>query len=256
MKLTNWLVCAVFALSAALPAAADDIPAHPLQGKIEHSETLQPAPRGMAEGAKFDESALPKLVSQNNWVPVPKWLAGTWQFKTETVTYIRSFDKKTYPDVPFTLRNEFQKTIGYQRDKSGQIWDYVKAPYSYTTKLDGGLKGYERVDSVTIVSDDSEGYTRAVIGPDSVIDPESQQILLTQQKECFNRYTPMADDAIRLDGSTKVFSMQGNPKVLKISNMLAMRVKPFAPIDEKDGENLRQLFAEFLTAHGKTNLIP
>src|SRR5215470_11319486 len=229
----------------------------PLKARIEHSENLAPVPSGLMQGGRFDEQSLPPLTPKNKWSPVPSWLAGTWQFKTETVTHMRLFTKDaSYPPVPFVLRNEFQKTFGCQKDKSGQIWDYVKAPYSYTCKLDEGYLGYNRCESVDVIAGDPREYVRRVVGPDSVIDPNSQQILLTQQKECFSRYSQLGDDAVRVDGSTKIFDMQGNSKVLKISNMAAMRVKPFEAIDEKDGENLKQLFSDFLKANGKADLLP
>ena len=98
--------------------------------------------------------------------------------------------------------------------------------------------------------------TRRVVGPDAVVEQASQRILLTNQKECFLRYTPFGDDAIHLDGSTKVFNALGRPSVLKISNMAATRIKPFEPVDQLDGYNLKQQFVEFLTAQKKAELIP
>jgi hypothetical protein len=229
----------------------------PLEGQIEHSANLAPLPDGLKQGGKFDEQSLPTLTPKNNWSPIPKWMAGTWQFKSETVTHMRPINnKKKYPKVPFVLRNEFQKIHGYQIDKSGQVWDYVKAPYSYTCKVDNGLVAYNRCIIVDNIVQDADSYVRRVAGDDSVVEPNSQQILLTLSKECINRYTTMGDDAIRIDASTKIFDREGNPTLLKISNMMGVRVKPFDPVDEKDGENLRELFADFLKASGKADLVP
>lgn len=229
----------------------------PLEGRIEHSDKMSPVPEGLMQGGKFDEQALPKLSPKNNWVPIPKWLAGTWQFKSETVTHMNVIkDSTKYPPVPFVLRNEFEKTLGYQIDKSGQIWDYVKAPYAYTCKVDNDCLAYNRCMTVDIVTNTPDEYIRKVVGDDSIVEPKSQLILITLQKECISRYTPMASDAVRIDGSTKVFDTRGNTKLLKISNMMGARSKPFEAINEKDGDNLKQLFAEYLTANGKANLIP
>lgn len=229
----------------------------PLEGRIEHSEKLAPLPDGLMQGGKFDEQSLPRLNTKNNWVPIPTWLAGTWQFKSETVTHMNVIKASTrYPPVPFVLRNEFEKTLGHQIDKSGQIWDYVKAPYAYTCKVDNNCLAYNRCMTVDIVTCSSDDYIRRVVGDDSIVEPQSQMILLTLQKECISRYSPLAADAIRIDGSTKVFDSRGNTKVLKISNMMGVKAKPFETIDEKDGENLKKLFAEYLTATDKANLIP
>jgi hypothetical protein len=230
--------------------------ASPLQGGVQHSDNLSPVQPELTPGNIFNEKELPKLDPGNVWVAIPNWIAGTWQFKTETVTHMDIFDKKKHSKCPFVLRNEFQKVFGYQKDKSGQIWDYLKAPYSYTAKLDGGLSGYSRIDSVDEVVNNHDEVTRKVVGPDAVVEPGSQKILLTNQKECFLRYTPFGDDAIHLDGSTKVFNAVGHPSVLKISNMDATRIKPFEPIDQLDGYDLKQQFAEFLTAQKRAELIP
>lgn len=228
----------------------------PLQGIVEHSEEFAPVAPELRTGAKFDEASLPKVIPGNSWYPIPEWMAGTWQFKTETVTYMRTFVKQHYPKVPFVLRNEFQKTLGLQRDKSGQIWDYLKAPYSYTAKLNDGLLGYVTDNVIEVVRDNENELVRKLVGPDSVVDPDTQQILLTNQKECFTRYTKFGDDAVHVDGSTKIFDMNGKPTVLKFSNMLALRVKPFEIVDQKDGQNLKQMFSDFLRSQGKADLIP
>jgi hypothetical protein len=44
--------------------------------------------------------------------------------------------------------------------------------------------------------------------------------------------------------------------VRKLSNMLVLRAKPFEVIDEKDGQNLKQMFAEYLKSQNKAALIP
>jgi len=238
----------------ALPVFAQS---KPLEAHVEHSEKLPPVPEGLMQGGKFDEQSLPKLVPKNLWVPIPKWLAGTWQFKSETCTHMNVIkDKVKYPPCPFVLRNEFQKTFGYQVDKNGQVWDYIRAPWAYTSKVDNNCLAYNRCTSTKIVDDAEDNYTRSVVGDDSIVEPKSQLILITLQKECISRYTPMPPDAIRIDASTKVFDTNGDTKILKISNMMGAIAKPFEVINEKDGDDLKKLFAEYLTSVGKTDLIP
>lgn len=228
----------------------------PLQGAAQHSVSVAPMPLSLMQGAKFDESAQPKLTPGNVWYPIPSWMAGTWQFKTETVTDMYVYTDTKYPPVPFTLHNEFQRTMGFQKDKSGQVWNFVKAPFSYTAKVGNGLLSYINENSITVLkSNDGEVLCR-LVGQDAIVNPDTQEILLSNQKECFTRHTPAGDDGLRVDGSTKIFDMDGKPKVLKLSNMLAVRLKPFEVVDSRDGLNYKELFAEFLKAQGKANLIP
>src|SRR5579883_512435 len=236
----------IAAIILIFPFCLSSVKAETLEARIEHKEQLEPVPPGLMKGAKFDQASLPPAKPGNIWIPIPNWLAGTWQFKNETVTHMHVFDETKYPPTPFVLKNEFQKVYGYQKDKTGQVWDYLKAPYAYTCKLNDGYLGYNRIELLEVLQNDPEEHLRHLIGPDAVVDPESQTILLTNQKECFNRLKQFGDDVIVIQGSTKVFDMDGKPKVLKISNMAGTRVKPFEPVDEKDGDNLKQLFADYL----------
>lgn len=227
-----------------------------LQGGVEHSVTVAPVPLALMQGAKFDENALPKLTPGNVWYQIPTWLAGTWQFKTETVTDMYVYDQTKYPPTPFTLQNEFQRTIGYQKDKKGQIWDYIKAPFSYTAKVGRGLVSYINESSILVIRSNDGEVVRRLTGQDAVVDPDTQEILLSNQKECFIRYTPAGDDGVRVDGSTKIFDMNGKAKVLKLSNLMAVKLKDFQSVDEKDGQNLKEMFAQFLKSQGKADLVP
>ncbi len=227
-----------------------------LQGGVKHSEYLEPVPPGLMAGAKFDEQTLPKLTAGNKWIPIPAWLAGTWQFKTENVTDMVNFTNKDYTKPPYSIRNEAQKIFGQQKDKTGQIWHYLKTPYSYITKLNHGILGYERIIGLEALSYNDEAVVLKVTGSDTQVNPRSQVVTNTDQAEDINRYTPLGKDGIVLNGSAKHFTMDGQPTMDMISNLIGRRLKPFAEIDEQDGENLKLLFVDFLTSQGKADLLP
>ncbi len=225
-----------------------------LQGGVRHKEYLEPVPTALMAGAKFEEETLPKLTPNNNWIPVPAWLAGTWQFKTENVTAMEDYTGANYTKPPYTIRNEGQKIFGQQKDKSGQIWHYLKAPYSYVTKLDHGRIGYERVTGSEAVASDDSALELKLTGTDTQV--KNQRVTFTSQSEQFSRYTQAGKDAIRLDGSSKYFNMQGKATGQQAAYMMPQLSKPFEVIDEQDGENLKQSFVDFLKSHGKADLVP
>jgi len=224
-----------------------------LYGGVQHSDTVAPVPDGLMPGnAVVDQ----KLTPNNNWILIPDWLAGTWQFKTETVTSLTALVKRKYPPTPFNIHNEFTKKFGYQKDKNGGIWDYLKVPFSYTTTLDEGLKAYFVDSELEVLSTTSDSTIRRLFGMDSVYSPKDQVISLTQQKECLNRLSPMGDNLIRIDSSTKIFDMHGKPEVTKESNVIGSLIKPFEQVDTDGTQNLKQMFIEYLQTHGKADLVP
>jgi hypothetical protein len=236
-------------------SAADAETSRLLQGGVRHKEYLDPVPSALMAGAKFDEETMPKLTPINNWIPVPAWLAGTWQFKSENVTAMEDYTGADYKKPPYTIRNEGQKIFGQQKDKSGQIWHYLNAPYSYVAKLDHGRLGYERVTRLLVtVSSDYSALALKLTGTDTQV--KNQRVTFTSQSEQFSRYTQAGKDAIRLDGSARYFDMQGKATGQQTSYMMPQLSKPFEVIDEQDGKNLKQSFVDFLKSHGKADLVP
>jgi hypothetical protein len=226
-----------------------------LQGGVRHKEFVQPVEPGLRAGAKFDEQALLPLTPGNIWIPIPPWLAGKWQFKTENVTQMQNYTDKSYTQPPYTIRNESQRIFGQQKDKTGQIWHYLRAPYGYTAKLDHGWLGHERVLSVEPVAVTDTEVNLILTGTDTTVNPKTQLVVYTDQSEDFNHYTQLGKDEMVNNGSAKHFDMNGKPTMVLTSYMKARRIKPFAVIDEQDGEHLKLLFSEFMKSHGKADLL-
>ena len=225
-----------------------------LQGGVKHQEHLDPVPSYLMSGAKFDEETMPKMTPGNNWIRIPEWMAGTWQFKIENVTDMVNYTKEHYTPAPYTLRNEAQKIFGQQKDKAGHPWHYLKAPYSYITKLDHGRLGYDRITSTELLSADDNQVVLKIIGTDTQV--KGKKVTLTDQAEDFNHYTPLGSDSLTVGGSAKHFDMDGQPTMDITSNMIAKRIKPFEVIDAEDGENLKQSFIDYLKSHGQADLVP
>jgi hypothetical protein len=224
-----------------------------LYGGVQHSEAVAPVPSGLMPGNAVVNQ---KLTPNNNWIQIPDWMAGTWQFKSETVTSLTSLLGQKFPKPPFKIHNEFTKKFGYQKDKNGGIWDYLKVPFSYTTTVDDGLKAYFVDNELEVLETTSNSTIRRLFGMDSIYNPVDQVITITQQKECLNKLTPMGDNLIRIDSSTKIFDMNGKPEVLKQSNVIGSLLKPYEQVDEEGGQNLKEMFVEYLQSHGKADLVP
>lgn len=132
----------------------------------------------------------------------------------------------------------------------------LKAPYSYMSKLDHGNIGYERVTEAQPISVSDTEVDLKLVGTSTMVNKRSQRVVETDQSEDFNHYTQLGKDGMLLDGSGKHYNMHGKPTMEMTSNLKARRIKPYEEIDEQDGDNLKQLFVEYLKSHGKADLVP
>ena len=87
------------------------------------------------------------------------------------------------------------------------------------------------------------------------VDPYNDTIITSFQQESITSYKPAGDGVIELSSSTKSFDQAGMPQHETVNVATIKRVKPFKPINEKDGKDLVALFKAFLTSQGLTNLM-
>jgi hypothetical protein len=85
---------------------------------------------------------------------------------------------------------------------------------------------------------------------------EQGRILSTKQIQSINTYTQLDEDLVMLRSSLKSFDGDGQPVILQHGEKILKRTAPYHEIDEADGQNLKQLFTEYLKKTGHEDLIP
>lgn len=225
--------------------------AYTIKGSIEHAEQMPEMPTELRAGADYAAVS----GSNNRWVMIPGWLAGTWQVKEETAVYLRDYltGRVQQPNHTFRARHQFY--YGSQKDRNGNPWHFNGVPYESHAKL-AEYEEHHKVQSKDFPKvGQNEVRFRTIV---SVVRtrPGSGHIESSFQQESITCYKPLTDDTIELTSSTKVFDASGRPQkeVVNVANI--RRVKPYIQYDNKDGRDLAALFRNYLIEKNLTYLLP
>lgn len=227
----------------------------PLTGSLEHSEVLPPVKKELQTGAVFNAAVLPKVPLNEDWFWIPAWRAGTWRSQSDTLTYYKNF--KTGEEHKGKFPRPFVSVVykGFQKDRTGQIWEYRAAPY---VQMAGG-SGFTEVQIIkenkpVYVSD--RKITMYLRGTSVRVDPRSKRIMATEQWESLQTFQPAGNNRVTCAGSTKFFDPQGRPSYIQKNTATFTRVAPFKPINSVQGKDLRTSFCKFLVQHKLDRLVP
>jgi len=225
----------------------------PLEGKVSHDESLPPLGEQYSVGKKFDPSSLSALTPDNVWIPVPEWFAGKFHSDSQNVV-LMYFYKTGQSEPPFVMKEVSEVTSSQQRSKDGQYWQYVKIPRTQVQEIEEG-KAYLRAVREDLIS---ESDTKLILKYNyfEIKVNDEGRILSTKQIQSINTYTQLDDDLVMLRSSLKSFDGDGQPVILQHGEKILKRVAPYHEIDEADGQNLKQLFTEYLKKTGHEDLIP
>ncbi|MBX9689379.1 MAG: hypothetical protein K2X27_21900 [Candidatus Obscuribacterales bacterium] len=237
-------------------AANDSSAAKPytLQGGIEHSEKLAPVEREFRRGAKVDVSKAVNLNPENHWYQLPDWAVGNWTSIQATRTYAKDLRSSREQLTPETRSTKMEFSWGFQKDKTGQVWEFAKEPY--TLKLDNSENMVlKRVIHRQFLQADNSKVTLKLLTENVVVNKSNNQVVRTLQVENIQTCVPSPNDCMTCNASYKIFDEQGKAIELGKETNTARRISTFKPIDEYEGKNMPQLFKEFLSAQGRSDLI-
>ncbi len=250
-------LCAIFISIAAAPAQETNtlrIKA-PLRAEINHDESLPSLPDQYQVGNQFDEAKLQNLTPDNIWFPIPNWLAGGWHSETKTVDYVQ--DCKTGASTsPHTVVKEVSDAIhGHQRDKTGQIWEFIEIPHMRKVELTHGV-AYLRALREEVIETDPSQVILKVLTNQITVDGKKQEIAASNQVQQIGTYIPLDDGLVQLDASVRNFDGDGAAIQMQRNALLMKRSKPYSDMDTLHGLDLKKLFAEFLNKTGRQDLVP
>lgn len=188
---------------------------------------------------------------QVSWLPVPDWLAGTWQAKSQTVFSSYNFQlQRQVIDSPVIIPINRTSTIGVQRDGIGRIWHYVGQPYPRVSETPAFVE-YQQIKQVSVLStsdDEVAIETLAIVGH---IDKNSKQVLDEFQEDTITHYTPVKEGLIHVTFTVTDYDMMGRLRSSSKSACDETRIKTFSPVDQDDRGNLREMLNNYLRLYGK-----
>jgi len=252
--------CALIAV-VALPALSQDqdqsattSSGKPIKGHVEHDEKLPSLPGEFQVGTHVDPVQLTALTPDNIWFPLPKWFAGKWHGQSMTVTSVQDCKSGRSEKVNVVRKEIVDVVHGHQRDKTGQVWEYMRIPRVQKLIVDKGT-AYLRVVREDVVRSDESMLVLKLLENQLTMDKD-QNIVESEQVQQISSYQPMEDGVVQLEASLKNFDAGGNPQQIQGCEKVVQRIAPYEDLD-KDGElDLKQLFAEFMKKTGRQDLLP
>jgi hypothetical protein len=242
--------------NAASPASAPP-KSTTLQGGVNHAEELPGLDDALQVGKVYSDDLLLKSGTQSNndWYYIPKWYAGVRHADDAFIVYRYNYVTGKSSTPMQKQLNRQDARAGYQRDRNGGIWDYKHVPAIQHVESDF-CNAILYLRNVTPVSGSDD---RLVVKYDEVsisLDKITNKILLVLQQEQINTITSPLPGVLRADVSTKAFGWDGKPTRQEQSVIISNIIKPFEPIDQFEGKDLRPLFRDYLVSHHLENLIP
>lgn len=232
-----------------------DFGPRPLKGSLEHSEVLPPVKKELQTGAVFNAAVLPKVPLDEDWFWIPAWRAGTWRSQSDILTYYKNF--RTGEEHKGKFPRTFVSVVykGFQKDRTGQIWEYRAAPYVQMAG-GGGFREVQIIKENKPVYVSNQKITMYLRGTSVRVDPRSNRIMATEQWESLQTFQPAGNNRVTCTGSTKFFDPQGRPSYIQKNTATFTRVAPFKPINSVQGKDLRTSFRKFLVQHKLDRLVP
>jgi hypothetical protein len=251
------LMLIVSGATGAFAEAATDTAQHgsTLQGGVEHDVSLPSLPDTFQVGQKLDPVDFEKLTPDNNWFPIPNWDAGNWHAETKTIEYMEDLDTGEHSSEQIVVPEAQDTLIGHQRDKSGQIWQFIEIP---RWKKVGDPRGvaYLRAIREDVLQSDPSQIVLKILNNQMIVDRKGDKILASRQVQQIGTYVPVEDGLVKLEASLKDFDQNGNAKHLQRASTLMKRTAPYQEVDTLNGLDLKQLFEEFMKRTGRQDLLP
>lgn len=191
----------------------------------------------------------------NNWFPVPEWLAGTWEAKSELVVDAYDYRSHTHTiDSPTQIDLERQSVIGMQKDNVGRIWYYAGTPYVRRIETHD-FDEYQQMERVSLVNGDSMEVTVNCLATVTRIAKSNNEIQQVYREETIATYYPLSADTLRARYVINDYDTQGRPISSSQAYCTQNRRKQFESVDCDERGDLRQEFQRFLVDNGLSNLL-
>jgi hypothetical protein len=226
----------------------------PLDGQIQHDEKLPGLSADYQVGNRIDPTQLTALTPDNLWFPIPSWLAGKWHSESMTVTNVTNCLTGKSAKERLERKEVADVVHGFQKDKSGQIWEFVQIPRVQKVIVDGG-SCYLTCSREDVLRTDNTAVLLKILNSQITVDDE-HKVLSSEQVQQISNFLPLEDGIVRMEASLKNFNADGEPQQVQLAEKVIQRIAPFESVDSKDGLNLKQMFVEYLKKTGRDELVP
>jgi hypothetical protein len=199
--------------------------------------------------------ALHKLAAQENiddtqshtWFKIPPWLAGKWKIQDrQLVGQVNYRTGKQTPAHPLSF-DYCGEQYGLQQDKNGACWQFEKLgnqPSNYHIDKKGLAHFFVLESNQPLASSDTQLVLKKKWST-VVMNPTTKETIDVRHLESTLTFKRISEDTIEVADITSVFDRQRSPISRKWTQTTKVKIAPFAPINQRKGEDLRALFAAY-----------
>jgi len=229
-----------------------------LQGNVQFDERLDPLPKGLQDGTRFDFDMLKEVehYSESKWYRIPKWYAGDWISRNSRTIRV------SVPgySAPVTGGDSWRNYLtdgyhGLQQDRKGDIWDLIgKKGWGKGIGDDIiGLAKFEEIRPIMLSADRIVMFDRFAHWS---VERESGIIHHAVQVERLSTTVRISDNLFMKRYVSREFDGGGKFAGEIESIVIDQRKGPFVPINTLSGQDLKESFCEFLATNGFNDLLP
>ncbi len=215
------------------------------------SKKVPPLPMKLRAGNIFNEKNLPATDKITKWYIIPRWIAGNWHRKYETIL---TRDKVILPSQPILSQTDYQ--MGVQKDKHGNIWTLYQTP-----KISGIDSDKEQVKNITmdlkILNTKNNNLILKTRSFQIYIDKATNRINKVQQNEIVSIYSPI--NSKQFQSLSRVDWYNGEGFLIANDERMSTidKIKDFENINNlENGFDAKNNFKKILTKFGLVSLIP
>jgi hypothetical protein len=229
----------------------------PLEGGVKINDTLPAIAPEYQIGKTLCTDQLESLTPNNQWYAIPSWFAGKWHQGEETTLSSHDYQSGDTAYGLGTTKAQVDVIRGQQKDKTGQIWDFIGTPTVTKAAIDGGIRYSNIVAFEPGQADDWQVVLKCRY--DQIAADRQLKIFAASQLEEVSIKIPILSekrDMILDHSSIKSFDAEGHPQSLQEDVVVWTKTAPYRDIDQVGTLNYKLLFVEFLKKIGREDLIP
>lgn len=199
--------------------------------------------------------AFHKLAAQENiadaqsqiWFKIPPWLAGKWRIQDkQLIGQVNYRNGKQIPAHPLSF-GYCGEQYGLQQDKSGDCWEFQKLgnqPSNYHVDKKG-LAHFFVLESNEALSTSENQLVLKKKWSTVVMNPTTKETIDVKHLESTLTFKRLGEDTIEVADITSVFNRERTPISKRWTQTTKVKIAPFAPVNQRKGEDLRALFAAY-----------
>lgn len=220
--------------------------------EVPKLDTPPPVPKFLTAGTTFDQTLYP--TEGNVWYRIPKFLAGHWQCTEKTIESSINLTTGRENDRPRLEPFSSQINQGFQADATGQIWHFDLAPFLGHSLQADGQTHYSFVQKIEPLQYAEDRFVRRLILIKAEVNG-SNVVKTSKQFEVIQALTPFGINQLREDSVSRNIG-ESAPGWRVTSTVIYSLVRPYVPINENKGRDMREMFREYLENNGLSQLVP